>query len=515
MEISHERHHNKINGIYYTPSSLAEFLIEPLITQKNISIFDPAYGEGALLLSAEKIYRNKFGSDDEVKLYGCDIKPVNGLLEHLPSSHLNEIDFLTFSTNQKYDLILMNPPYVRHHSLEKENIPLYQQQIDKILNISAKSDLWMYFLIKSTSYLKQCGSIGAILPWSFLQADYANILRKWLLEIFGRIQVLTLTCEYFKDAGERVVLIWLMDFGISNKSLKIASTKHFNDKSNYINLTKDKWISKKVVYTGNIDASSIVTEYVNKYGFVKFEEIASVKIGIVTGADKYFIVPKEKVKDLTVDENNLIPILNTSRQLSMLNTNGVCNDNYLLYFDEDTAKRNTDYIMYGEGKEFHHRAHSFNRKPWYKVKTGIIPDAFFPYRISKYPILSINKMNGQCTNSIHRIYFKNLTETEIKWAQISLFSTIGQLSIEINSKTYGRGMLKVEPSSLNNSIVYICNDKSINSTYRKINKLLKNGFKSESVKLATKFINSNLNIPKKLSEITNIALREIQSRRLS
>ena len=50
----------KKNGIYYTPSNLAEFLAKPLLNDKNIKILDPAYGEGALLLAAEKILKGKY-----------------------------------------------------------------------------------------------------------------------------------------------------------------------------------------------------------------------------------------------------------------------------------------------------------------------------------------------------------------------------------------------------------------------------------------------------------------------
>src|SRR5437016_1269729 len=89
----------KENGIYYTPAELADCLTKPLVTN-NIAVLDPAYGEGALLLSAEKFCKeNKTLSS--IHLYGCDTRPLNGLLKHLPKANLRKIDFFHYSTDNK------------------------------------------------------------------------------------------------------------------------------------------------------------------------------------------------------------------------------------------------------------------------------------------------------------------------------------------------------------------------------------------------------------------------------
>ena len=52
---------------------------------------------------------------------------------------------------------------------------------------------------------------------------------------------------------------------------------------------------------------------------------------------------------------------------------------------------------------------------------------------------------------------------EIKWKKIRLLSVVGQLSLESFSKTYGRGMLKIEPNTLKKSLVYKDNDPEVNT----------------------------------------------------
>lgn len=173
-----------------------------------------------------------------------------------------------------------------------------------------------------------------------------------------------------------------------------------------------------------------------------------------------------------------------------------------------------DYIIEGVKSRYHLRAHSLLRDPWYSVDQGEVPDAFFPYRISRMPYLVLNERGFQCTNSIHRIFFKEkLSKCEKKWLQISLLSVPGQLSLETYSKIYG-SVLKIEPKSLKNSIAYKSKAQSINSIYNGVSELLMSGQKDEAVRRATDFINKELKIPRKLSLKAHSALTELQNRRL-
>ena len=95
-----------------------------------------------------------------------------------------------------------------------------------------------------------------------------------------------------------------------------------------------------------------------------------------------------------------------------------------------------------------------------------------------------------------------------------MLSVPGQLSIEANSKTYGSGVLKIEPNSLKNAIGYKSNDESINPIYDKISKLLSLNQKIDAMKIATGFIDSKLNIADELSVMAKSALTELQQRRL-
>ncbi|MGI0011527.1 MAG: N-6 DNA methylase, partial [Nitrosopumilaceae archaeon] len=503
------------NGKYYTPESLAEFLARPLIRDTTESVFDPAYGDGALLLAADKIAQEQKACSF-IEVYGCDKAPVNGLLQKIPASQLVKENFFRYKPDKKFDIILMNPPYVRHHLMSESAWSLYQKATNPILQLNSYSDLWAYFLIKATRHLKKIGSIGAILPWSFLQAEYAQNVRVWLAGNFGRIKVLALGSNYFDTASERVLLLWLENYGTTVEEIRYGYSYQIDHEINYFKINKRAWEAQAVVVSAKSNVESIVQTYINKYGFEKFNNFADVKIGIVTGADDFFILDKIKANSLALPNKCLIPILKSSRELAGPSMNGSIPSNMLLSFSKNNSEETQRYIRAGSKKGYNHRSHSKRRTPWYYVNPGETPNAFFPYRCSHSPYLMLNTHKVQSTNSIHRIYFdKRLSENQIRWIQMTLLSAPGQLSLEANSRVYGEGVLKIEPSSLGNAIAHKGDGKFPDRVYQQITVLLVSNQKEKAVEIATKTIADILGVSTSLSQNTSLLLSELKNRRLN
>lgn len=505
--------HNRKNGVYYTPSLLAWTLVEPLITDPNLRIIDPAYGDGALILAAEQALREKHQSKKRSNLFGCDLSPLSDRTQHLPVSNLVKCDFFDYEVNRKYDVVLMNPPYVRHHYLHKDKVNHYQNVIKNVFPIKRTSDLWAYFIVKATIHLKNNGCIGAILPWSFLHADYSVELRKWLTSLFREIKVLAFGANLFNDAKERVVLVWMKGYGRSNKGLFMGTAANPNDHVKYHAISREYFTRNRVNISFSNDALEVIERYKSKYSFTDFGDYADISIGVVTGADNFFIKHEDELNTIGHGAKGMIPILTNSTQLCGFSINGNMPDRRLILITGENISKFKDYIKYGESERYHLRAHSQRREPWYEVKVGGIPDAFFPYRVSLIPYLVLNSRHIQCTNSIHRIYFKNVTPTEKKWIQVSLLSIPGQLSLEANSRVYGSGVLKIEPSSLRKAICYSSKDRSIGGVYNQISRLLQANNRREAMRVATDFIEESLGINRRLSIQAETVYEELLSSR--
>jgi adenine-specific DNA methylase len=503
----------KENGIYYTPEVLANFLVDSLIKSDGLSVFDPAYGGGALLLAAKAKMKESSYRIDNSSLFGCDKHPVNGLLGSLPKSNLVEIDFFSFSTDNKYDVVLTNPPYVRQQIQAKEQIEAYRANNPNLDGLHNRADLWAYFLVKSIDHLKKGGSLGAILPWSFIQADYAKPIRANLLNKFENIRLLALKNKYFAGVDERILIVWLNNYGESNTKIEFAYSKEVKRNISFIDLSRESWVSNTILPEKGNSLKFVFDQLSKVYGFKSFNNYASSLIGIVTGANKFFIKDYDEAISLGFKEDQLIPIMTKTEDLAAYLKDKKNITKGLIYLTSKDEKKHYEYIHSGEEQDFHLRAHSTLREPWYSVKLGNVPDAFFPYRMSRIPHLVLNDSDMQSTNSIHRIYFKELTKVEIRWIFVSMLSVYGQLSLEANSKTYGRGILKVEPGSLGNVLVTKRKDNSINWFYKKIINRLKVGKKDEAVKIATNFINEKLEIPIEFSSIAFVVWQKIEFNR--
>jgi len=499
----------KVNGIYYTPSLLADYLAKPLIRNENQTILDPSYGEGSLLLAAERVFKEG-GNSTALQLYGCDTKPVNGLLKHLPKANLQEIDFFDYQIGKLFHTVLMNPPYIRHHIQDLKKIKKYRLSYPNLNILNNAADLWAFFLVKAVSHLEIGGNIGAILPWAFLQADYSKSLREWLADNFREIKVVALSDKYFENTPERIVVLWLTRYGEKSKIIKIASSNSITPNIVFSKLPLHNWNSDKVFHSGAVAIETVLSRYKSEFGFKEFSNYADVKIGVVTGAVDYFIKTKSTAKAIGFNSARLKPILTTSDEFSDYLRFGQRKLEVLVALKPGDHLKYRKYIKDGIKGGFNQRSHSKLRDPWYVVRTGSVPDAFFHYRITNIPFLLPNTSRVQCTNSIHRIYYKKLTITEIKWLTISILSSPSQLSIETNSKIYGGGVLKIEPKSLKNSLVIIKKDKSINATYKNALKLLANNKKKEAKQLATEFIYKQLNIPRDLIIKTEEILNNLQ-----
>lgn len=503
------------NGIYYTPEKLAKYLAAPLIDGSHMRIFDPAYGEGSLLLAAESIFKEKFESKGTLELFGTDIHPVNGLLSHLPKANLKQQDFFNLEYDLLFDTILSNPPYVRHQSQSRELIKEYREKLDYLRFLSNSSDFWAYFLVKSVFHLKSGGSIGLIIPWAFLQADYARDIRSWLIDKFENIKVLALNHPYFEEASaqERVVILWLSNKDQPTTRIQFAFAKDIESNISYRNLQRAEWNSNKVVGV-NSDLDSIFFRISNELGFNKFESLADTRIGVVTGANSYFIRKEGELYKIGFDQNQLLPIITSAKELPDFITNGSLNLKRLALISSEDQNQFLDFIATGEELNLDRRSHSKMRKPWFSINPGRIPDAFFPYRVGRIPYLILNVHRIQSTNSVHRIYFKEgLREGTIKWIIVSMLSVYGQLSMEANAKTYGRGMLKMEPGALGKVLVYKDDDVLVNDVYDRVMASLGREEKETALEIATNFIDDFLQIPDDLRSITFEALEKIKMTR--
>lgn len=93
-------------GQVFTKKSVAQFMISLCEIRPDDYILDPCFGAGVFI---EELYKKGYRN-----ICGCELDPK--LYNKISSKYDNLYcyDFLKKGFNRKFDLIIMNPPYIRH-----------------------------------------------------------------------------------------------------------------------------------------------------------------------------------------------------------------------------------------------------------------------------------------------------------------------------------------------------------------------------------------------------------------
>ncbi|MFW9905801.1 MAG: Eco57I restriction-modification methylase domain-containing protein, partial [Candidatus Thorarchaeota archaeon] len=214
-------------AVNYTTINSANFLIKALDTTTFSSIVDPFCGSGRLISA----YLKRL--DDETqfpKIRIHDLMPSAVLIAYchlilILSEHNQDYSLLhatigdafdvffskeSFNDINKYDLVLMNPPFTRTHRIKKNqriNLLKIEQKYKKYL--SGQVGLHIYAILLADLLMKENGLLGAILPAATIQSKYSRGIHKFLLNNY---QVKTIASSddekaYSEDSKLREIML--------------------------------------------------------------------------------------------------------------------------------------------------------------------------------------------------------------------------------------------------------------------------------------------------------------------
>lgn len=195
------------SGEFYTPRAVTDFMAQTVDPKIGESIADFACGTGGFLTSALSVLESKKKTADDVNkinnaIYGIEKKQfpymlciTNMLLHDLDVPkiyHDNSLtrDLLDYTDDDKFDVILMNPPYGGSEKTEVKN------HFPADLASSETADLFMAVIMYR---LKKNGRAAVILPDGFLfGTDNAKVnLKKKLLNKFNLHTVIRMPGSVF------------------------------------------------------------------------------------------------------------------------------------------------------------------------------------------------------------------------------------------------------------------------------------------------------------------------------
>jgi adenine-specific DNA-methyltransferase len=522
MRLTYERS----NGVFHTPKELARFVAELAIKDPRSTILDPCFGEGSLLLAARNRLSEIGSNNPDTQLFGFDIAPSQESLQRSPLRELFQMhklkqsDFFALTGKEpqcKFGTILMNPPFVRHHFVPKQKLQALQGLMPEDIKLPLTSDLWAYFVLHALRFMQEKGGMAAILPWSLMYADYARPVRELLVGRFQKVKVVLMGQQLFDGAEQRILVLFAEGFGSGATHVGI----HYSfgipaPPFSWTHLKHDMWIKSPWQALVSDNTRHVLADIGRRLGFVPLSKYAKVHIGVVTGANGFFVIQTGTATSMRLPKTVLKPVVARSSDLCKLtisSSDGI--DDVLLLIPEDMKLSNSlkTYISIGEKKGMNRKCHTKKRAKWYSIPVQTAPDAFLPYTTQEAPFLVFNPEGLWSTNTVHGVYFSENADEQIrKWIQLSMLTSVSQLSVELGARTYGGGVLKVEPSDANE--ISVCPGKGL--TYptdlqREVDTLLLQGKRLEAVHQVDCWMVRNLGISK---EDMNIIIESYQNLRL-
>lgn len=157
----------------FTPEKISIMMAQKL--KSNGTLLEPSVGDGALL---KHIDLSKYSNIDVYELkeaYLDSVEERENLRKHCD-------DFLKSIQNEKekYDNIIMNPPYIKIQDLTPDYRSFIREEFPELSG--GMVDIYYAFIIKCIEMLNDNGVMVSITPNSFLYNKSAKKLRKYLID---------------------------------------------------------------------------------------------------------------------------------------------------------------------------------------------------------------------------------------------------------------------------------------------------------------------------------------------
>ena len=376
----------------------------------------------------------------------------------------------------KYNLVVCNPPYVRHHHLDSSQKQELQAIISQRLKfqMNGLGGLYTYFMVLSQAWMSK-GGVGAwLVPSEFMDVNYGRKVKEFLASrvTLNRIHRFDPNEVQFEDALVSSVVVFFTNALPSDSHQVEFSFGGTLDEPRVSALISPDQLQKMPKWT-HLPRSS--AEDGREDGTGTLADLFAIKRGLATGCNSFFVLSPEQVQSHRLPSQFLRPILPSPRDVAdneiLADEHGeplIPKRRYLLHCElpEEEIQAEHEllwrYLEDGIEKGIHERYLCCHREPWYNQENR--PPALFlctymgrPTARSESPFRFIlNHSQATAANVYLMLYPKPRlaallqAEPELSKVVWRALSSVTSESLIGHGRTYGGGLYKLEPRELAN-----------------------------------------------------------------
>jgi adenine-specific DNA-methyltransferase len=182
-------------------------------------------------------------------------------------------------------------------------------------------------------------------------------------------------------------------------------------------------------------------------GFVNLSQLACTKRGIATGANDFFHLSSERVRQLGISDKNLISCIGQARDVRGLSFTkkdfaSLCNEGKrtkLVSFSGSINGREAAYIAHGENLNLHRRYLLSKRNPWYSMEVRPPSPIWAAVFGRKELRFILNEALVANLTTFHSVYPHDTSPSFCKALTVCLNSRLVQEMAQSNMRVYGGG----------------------------------------------------------------------------
>lgn len=463
--------------IHLTPPELATEmadyavrLIEPANTKINFG--DPAVGTGAFYSALLRVLggRQRVSSAIGIDINAEQVASARWRWAH-KGMKAQVGDYLHMERLPKRNLILANPPYLRHQKIRsKYKLELRDRAATTIgIPVSARSGLYVYFMLLSHAWMRP-DAVGAwLIPSEFMQTNYGDAVRQYLSQ---KVELIRIHKFDYKDPQFENAMVLPAVVVFRNRIPPLGHTAQLSSGGTLKTPEISLEVRVEALRRQSRWAISERTTNTSKWSEIRVRDIFDIRRGIATGANDFFVMNRESATRLGIPQQALRPVLPKAR---MLKTDIVdrAPDGYprvepqLCLVDCDLSEEQiriqfpsfADYLLRARDSGILNRNLVRNRHPWYKQERRRPAPFLCTYmgrgRPGTPPIRFIwNKSDAVATNTYLMLYPRTRLASLLKKRPgltskvFALLQETAKTTMSAIYRVHAGGLHKIEPGEL-------------------------------------------------------------------